>query len=116
MNKRPLSPHLSIYKPQMSSTLSIMHRITGAFLFASISFLSWYFIIDVFYGINCECFAKIVNLCWLFSSFAFFYHLCTGIRHLIWDSGWLLEKEMVSVTGYAVLMTSAFLSICYWCL
>jgi succinate dehydrogenase / fumarate reductase cytochrome b subunit len=111
---RPLSPHLSIYKPQMSSSLSIFHRATGAGLFLALSFLSWYFIITVFYGVNCECWNKLAQLVGFCASFAFFYHICTGVRHLIWDNGWLLDKKNINFTSYIVIMIALTLSIVYY--
>src|SRR5215208_4932552 len=88
---RPTSPHLSIYRRQISSFLSIGHRLSGAGLFFSLSMIAWWFIFyafskfDPYYlGLLDSVFAKIILL---LTSYAFFYHLCTGIRHLCWDTG-----------------------------
>lgn len=96
--KRPTSPHLQIYKWNVSSLTSIMHRFTGVVLYLSIVMIVWY-IIYYTYQINpaesvetCDCaFKKILDQ--LFSlaaigvTFSLYYHFCNGIRHLFWDIG-----------------------------
>jgi succinate dehydrogenase / fumarate reductase cytochrome b subunit len=115
--KRPLSPHLSIYKPQLSSGLSIFHRITGFGLYFAILILSWTFILsdkstykqDL--CINC-------NLIKLFIGavcFGISYHLCTGIRHLFWDFGVGYEVSTADKTSYLCILTALSLTsfLCY---
>ena len=87
---RPLSPHLQVYKPQLTSTLSILHRATGiAMAVGFILFVIW--LADM--AVGPDAYAALLG--WLDStigrvlligwSWAFFYHLANGIRHLVWD-------------------------------
>jgi len=123
---RPLSPHLTVYKPQLTSVLSIFHRITGSILGLSIilSFISYYFNF-FFVGISCQyCF--IFDFFYLFSSFvsivSYFilfiisFHVINGVRHLSWDLAFGLEIKNLYVTGgialslvLVILVTSIFL-------
>nr|YP_010048585.1 succinate dehydrogenase subunit 3 [Myurella julacea]QPK76939.1 succinate dehydrogenase subunit 3 [Myurella julacea] len=118
---RPLSPHLTIYKPQLTSTLSIFHRISGAFLaimvFSSILFLkigdlnltSYYlyryafFFTSYFYWLI----PSVVN----FSLLALCYHMSNGIRHLLWDLGFFLELSKVYTSGIIMLFCATFLAV-----
>src|SRR5690349_3272487 len=90
-NNRPTSPHLGIYRLQISSVLSIFHRLSGMALFFGSSVIAWWFILWVFNKFD-PCYLYITKY-WLFKlalftlSFAGFYHLSTGIRHLMWDMG-----------------------------
>jgi succinate dehydrogenase / fumarate reductase cytochrome b subunit len=92
MRQRPLSPHLQVYRPQITSVLSILHRITGAGLFISLCFLiAWIASLAMgesaylaFTGFMGTWFGQVIIL---FSLFGFYYHLANGIRHLIWDMG-----------------------------
>jgi succinate dehydrogenase / fumarate reductase cytochrome b subunit len=104
---KPLSPHLQIYRPQITSVLSILHRATGAFLsLGFIIFVLWlFFLLDNAYpksqiaALYSGSFTKLVFVAWCFS---FFYHLGNGIRHLAWDAGFGFEKNQIKNTGFAV--------------
>lgn len=121
MNKnRPLSPHLSIYKPQMSSVLSILHRITGVGLFVGALILVWWIIVGVYSSFNPNVLlwgfwnslmGKILLLCW---SAALFYHLLNGIRHLFWDVGMGFKVSTADKTGMAVLFGTVLLTGLSW--
>jgi succinate dehydrogenase cytochrome b556 subunit len=110
---RPLSPHLTIYKPQLTSVLSIFHRITGSLLGLSIvlSFVLFYnslfymgssfqysISFDFFYM-----FATLVLTIGYFIVFMMSYHLLNGIRHLSWDLALGLEIKNLYTTGMIVL-------------
>ncbi len=117
-SKRPLSPHLQVYKPQMTSMLSIMHRASGVFLcIAAIALAMW--IIGLAYGPDVfEASAAFYNTGFgkaVFSGFvaAFFYHFCNGIRHLLWDGGYGYDLPTLYRTGWIVLIVSAVLTIIY---
>ncbi|MFK7973992.1 MAG: succinate dehydrogenase, cytochrome b556 subunit [Rickettsiaceae bacterium] len=117
-NSRPLSPHLTIYKPQISSVLSIGHRLSGIGLFIALSVFCWWFIFWVFSKFE-PCYLKCFDLgsikCILFiASYGYFYHLCTGIRHLVWDAGWGFSINSINYTGWAVVIASIILTIVYW--
>ena len=110
---RPLSPHLSIYKPQISSVLSIMHRITGVVLFICILDLAWFMILLLGNGIGFSFvdwdlvsmsntwWFKLYIICLLF---CLYYHLLNGIRHLLWDAGFGFEKSTMHKTGWGVVV------------
>ena len=116
MKKRPLSPHLSIYKLPIAANMSIMHRATGAAMFCCLSFLCWYFILQTFYGHFCSCLDQLVYLVSVLGSITFFYHISTGIRHLIWDAGYCLSKEYFVITSIACILFSGLLAIWFWML
>lgn len=114
--KRPLSPHLQIYKPQLTSLLSIMHRGTGVFLsFGALLLCIWLLClaageqnynnlmqhISAWYG-------KLLLLAFIFS---IFYHLANGIRHLFWDAGFGLEISTTYRSGYVVVISSLVLTL-----
>ena len=105
---RPLSPHLQVYRPQMTSILSILHRVTGVALTAGTLLLTWW-LVAAAYGPHA--FATVQGfigsfigqlLLWGFT-FAMFYHLGNGIRHLAWDFGWGFELTEVRTSGIAML-------------
>src|SRR5688572_27416951 len=90
-NNRPISPHLTIYKKQISSVLSIFHRLTGVALFIALSIAMWWFILLIFSRFDPYYMQMAkhgtVKLSLVLVSFAWFFHFCTGIRHLVWDTG-----------------------------
>ncbi len=116
---RPLSPHLQIYKPQLTSFLSICHRMTGIGLAVGVLFLVCWLSSA---ATGPESFARIqeFNGSWfgrllLFGwTFALFYHLCNGIRHLFWDAGKGFEMEIVNRSGVMVLLGAGALTLIAW--
>ena len=114
--QRPLSPHLQIYKPQLTSTLSIIHRLTGIFLVTGILALAlWVMAL----ASGEACFTRLVDCLesgigkgalslWIT---AFFYHLGNGIRHLFWDAGYGLELAKVYAGGWIVILFTLLCSI-----
>lgn len=108
---RPLSPHLQVYRPQLTSILSILHRATGVFLaLGSILIVVWLGALasgQESYGqlqiLLANPFAQLVLLGWCFAAN---YHLCNGIRHLFWDIGAGLEIAQVYRSGVIVLVVS----------
>jgi succinate dehydrogenase / fumarate reductase cytochrome b subunit len=107
-SKRPLSPHIQIYKPQITSVLSILHRITGFSLSIGLLLFSLWLVgaaysPDLFESVIWFA-SSFIGVLFLFGwSVAFYYHLANGIRHLIWDTGRLLEIEDARKSGFAVL-------------
>ena len=89
---RPISPHLQIYKPQLTSVLSITHRGTGIFLCIGLLALCYWLVAlalgpaayDQAQGVLGSAIGQVLLFVW---SFSLFYHLCNGIRHLFWDAG-----------------------------
>ena len=116
---RPLSPHLQVYRPQMTSILSITHRATGVALTLG-SFLLVYWLIAAAAGPEAFAAAQdligswIGYLCLFGWSVALFYHLCNGIRHLFWDAGFGFELPDAYRSGYAVLIGTAVLTLVAW--
>ena len=117
--ERPLSPHLQVYKPQLTSILSIMHRMTGIALAVGTCLLVWWLVVISLGG---EFYLTIQNIMgsWygrltLFSwSFALFYHLCNGIRHLFWDMGRGLELPEAYRSGWIVITAAVALTLGTW--
>lgn len=117
--ERPLSPHLQIYRWQLTSVMSILHRATGiALSVGTILLVSWlgaasdgpepYAAIQHFLG-------SWIGLLLLFGwSVSLYYHLCNGIRHLLWDTGYGLELGGVYTGGWVVLGATAALTIVSW--
>ena len=113
-NKNPLTPHLQIYKWQISSLLSITHRITGVINAIAISLICIWFLLTIinekilFEEILNSFFGKFISisLCWTFS-----FHILNEIRHLIWDAGYGFDLKITKITGYATLILSFLLAI-----
>jgi len=119
--KRPLSPHLQIYKIQITSLLSILHRGTGMLLYGGAIFCSLWFLMlaggPQAYGVMQNFLLHPIGLIMLMGvSFAFFYHFCNGIRHLLWDVGMGYELSEVRQTGWMVVIFSFVLTGLAWVL
>lgn len=118
-DQRPLSPHLQVYRPQVTSVLSITHRLTGVVL-AFAALLLTYWLASAAYGPESFDRAQSVMESWfgrlvLFGfTFSLFYHLCNGIRHLGWDMGWGFELVKLRLTGVLVIITSMALTVLSW--
>lgn len=117
---RPISPHLGIYKIQISSLLSIGHRLSGIGLFFMFAAMSWWFVMWVFCKFNPSYLDildnGVVKLLLIITSYAFFYHLCTGIRHLFWDSGIGFSIKAMNYSGIGAVIISIILTIIFWVL
>lgn len=116
---RPLSPNIQIYRPQLTSVLSIVNRITGVALGACALVLVIWLIAA---ASGPEAYARFQSfivswfgrLLLLGASFAFFLHLCGGIRHLIWDSGRGFELRQIYASGWIVVAASVLLTAAAW--
>lgn len=112
---RPLSPHLQVYRPQLTSITSILTRITGNALIIGALLVVWWFIaaatspeyFALADGVITSWFGDLVMLG---SVWALWYHSLAGIRHLIWDSGRGLEVETAEKLGWAVIIGSFVLT------
>lgn len=115
-NNRPLSPHLSIYKPQITTVMSITHRGTGVFLFLGVLLLNWWLVTSVYSDTDFwSVFSTPVGYIFIgFWSFALFYHLLNGIRHLFWDIGKGFELKCVTKSGIAVVVGAVLLTALSW--
>ena len=113
---RPLSPHLQIYKPQLTSMLSISHRLTGVALGLGTLFLVWWLIAaatgDGAFVTAQAFFGSWLGLLLLFGwTYSFFFHLCNGVRHLMWDTGHGLDLHTAYTSGLVVLAASGVLTL-----
>lgn len=114
--QRPLSPHLQVYRPQITSVLSILHRITGVALTIGTILLTWW-LVAAAYGPEPFADAQAFLgswfgqlLLWAFT-FCLFYHLCNGIRHLLWDFGWGFEIAQVRLSGIVMVAAAVLLTL-----
>jgi succinate dehydrogenase / fumarate reductase cytochrome b subunit len=116
---RPLSPHLQVYRLPLTALISISHRITGVGLTLGTLLLTWwvtaaaygepyYSKVQAFLG---DWFGQLLLLGF---SFALFFHLCNGLRHLFWDFGRYFEPEQVRRSDAAVLIGSVALTVATW--
>ena len=120
-SNRPLSPHLQVYRPQLTSILSITHRATGiALSFGIILLIAW--ILATAAGENYFNTVNSIITSWFGTlglvgfTWALFYHLCNGIRHLFWDAGFGFELSTVYKSGYATVGASVLLTAVAWIL
>ena len=116
---RPLSPHLQVYRPQVTSVLSFLHRGTGLFLVLGTLMISFW-VIALALGHNTfanyqtwlgSLMGKVLLVFW---SFSLFYHWANGIRHLLWDIGWGYDIDRVHMTGWIVVSVSVILTGLLW--
>jgi succinate dehydrogenase / fumarate reductase cytochrome b subunit len=116
---RPLSPHLQIYRPQLTSVLSITHRLTGVALAFGTILLVWWIIAaatgEEYFGLVQEIMSSWYGLVILLGfSWAVFYHLCNGIRHLFWDAGYGFDLDIAYKSGWATVVGSFILTGFAW--
>jgi succinate dehydrogenase / fumarate reductase cytochrome b subunit len=119
--KGPLSPHLGIYRWQITMLLSILHRATGVFLSIGLLLLAYWLLalasgpedyamaashVNAWYG-------QLVLLAFVFS---LYLHLCNGVRHLFWDVGMGFEIKTSFASAYAVVAISILLTAATWLL
>ncbi|HEU4653381.1 MAG TPA: succinate dehydrogenase, cytochrome b556 subunit [Steroidobacteraceae bacterium] len=116
---RPISPALQIYRPQLTSVLSITHRLTGVLLsLGAVVLVGWiaaaaagpqaYGALTKVIG---SAWGRVAMFMWVFS---LFFHLCNGIRHLMWDAGYGFDLHAIYTSGWMVVVASALLSIVVW--
>ena len=121
MENNPLSPHLQIYKWQISSLLSITHRIVGVINFFAIVLICLWAVLVVFSQSNYSSiniilnssFGKflVISLCWTFS-----FHILNELRHLFWDAGFGFDLKVAKITGILTLIGSFVLTIVFYIL
>ncbi|WP_299621006.1 succinate dehydrogenase, cytochrome b556 subunit [Pelagibius sp.] len=120
-SNRPLSPHLQVYRPQLTSMLSILHRITGVALAVGTLLLVYWLAAaaggpESFAGAQ-GLVGSFIGRLFLFGwTFALFYHLCNGIRHLFWDAGYGFEMQTAERSGWLVVGASGALTLLSWIL
>ena len=120
-SQKPLSPHLQIYRWQISSLLSIAHRISGVTNLLALILIFFWLILLSFGESNYELFLLIINS--FFGKFILIgftwsmsFHLLSGVRHLAWDLGYGFEIKTANISGVIVVISSLVLTIIFWLL
>ena len=116
---RPVSPHLQIYKPQLTSFLSIVHRVTGVVAFLG-SLLVMLWLVSLAWDASLYGFLQRIVLSMPVQVFLFFwslalvYHLLNGVRHLMWDAGKGFELSEIYRSGRLVIVMSLLVTAFIW--
>ncbi len=118
-SNRPVSPHIQIYRPQLTSVLSILHRMTGIVLaLGSILIAVWFSSIaynrelfEAAFLLLSGVWGRLFLFLW---TLALFFHLCNGIRHLFWDAGHGFEIAQVYRSGWSVVIGAFALTFIVW--
>ena len=118
-SNRPLSPHLQVYRPQLTSILSITHRGTGIFLaLGALYLVCWLLAIasgpDAYASVSAFSASIVGRLLLLGWTFSLFYHLANGIRHLVWDAGLGLDLKTTYMSGWLVVVGAVVLTVIAW--
>ena len=116
---RPTSPHLTIYRPQISSVLSISHRITGVALYVGTALMVLWLWSAAYapeyyaqlHTLLASRFGQLLLIGW---TAAFYYHLANGIRHLFWDMGKGLALPQANASGWMVLLFTLVATLFTW--
>jgi succinate dehydrogenase / fumarate reductase cytochrome b subunit len=119
LRPRPLSPHLQIYRWQLTSVLSILHRASGIALSGGAVFLVWWLAAAASgpeaYGAFASTVGSILGRLFLLGwTLAFFYHLANGVRHLWWDTGRGLDLPSVYRSGWGVVAFTGAATLLAW--
>lgn len=118
-HERPLSPHLQVYRWPLNMAMSILHRATGMALAVGTLLLVWWLLAAAAgpeaYEAARACIGSWFGRLLLFGwSFALFFHLLNGIRHLGWDTGLGFEIKTAQATGWTIMIGSVVLTILAW--
>ncbi len=116
---RPLSPHLQVYRWQLTMTMSILHRISGAALAVGLAVIVWILMAaaigpaawETFTAVAGSLAGRVALFGW---SVALYYHLFNGIRHLFWDCGKLFEIRNAYLAGYLVWLATGLMTLATW--
>ncbi|VTZ22336.1 Succinate dehydrogenase cytochrome b556 subunit [Methylocella tundrae] len=117
--RRPLSPHLLIYRPTLTMMMSIVHRITGAALYVGTLLLAWFLIAassgpEAFASVS-SVFNSFIGKLILFGfSWALFHHLLGGVRHIVWDAGYGLDHPQREWLAKGTLIGGVALTLLVW--
>jgi succinate dehydrogenase / fumarate reductase cytochrome b subunit len=116
---RPLSPHLTIYRPTMTMAMSIAHRISGAALYLGVLMLAWFLIAASAdassFAVFSDFIASFIGRVVLFVvTWALFHHLVGGLRHIVWDAGYGLDAPLRDQMAWATLIGGFALTVLVW--
>ena len=117
--ERPLSPHLTIYKPMLTMLMSIAHRITGFGLYFGTLLLAWWLLAaasgpNAYAGIGSFMSSFIGRIVLFGYTWALMHHMLGGIRHLIWDTGYGFGEHEREWLAVATIVGSISLTIVIW--
>ena len=118
-SKRPLSPHLQVYRPIPTMVMSIVHRITGAALYFGTILVAWWLVAaasgpDYFSYVNAIYGSWLGRLVLFGYTWALVHHMLGGVRHLIWDTGAMFDKKTATTMAWATLAGSIALTVLVW--
>ena len=116
---RPLSPHLSVYRPTMTMAMSFAHRVSGCALYVGVLLLAWFLIavsadastFAIFSGFIGSFIGQVVLFA---ATWALFHHLVGGVRHIIWDAGYGLDAPLRDQMAWATLIGGFALTVLVW--
>ena len=117
--KRPLSPFLTVYRWQYTMALSILHRVTGCALSVGLLLFAYWLAAaatgEAAYDTARAFFAHpLVRVLLIGFSFAFFYHLLNGVRHMTWDTGHGLERKAARLSGWVAFLGALATTALFW--
>jgi succinate dehydrogenase / fumarate reductase cytochrome b subunit len=120
-SRRPLSPHLQIYRPMLTMMMSILHRITGGALYVGTLLLAWWLIAA---SVDAKAFASAnwvlsspIGLLVLFGfTWALFHHMLGGLRHFVWDLGYGMDHPEREYLAQGTLIGGLVLTVVVWIL
>jgi succinate dehydrogenase / fumarate reductase cytochrome b subunit len=118
-SQKPLSPNIQLYRPQLTSVLSILNRVTGVFLsVAAIALVIW--LLAAAAGPQAYAIVQAAFASWtgqvilLGCTFAFFLHFLGGIRHLVWDTVHGFDLRTIYMSGWVVVAASIVMTAVAW--
>ena len=119
--KSPLSPHLSIYRWPITMTISILHRVTGVAMSVGLIVLCAWLMSAAAGAADYERVVSLLStmigkLMLIGFSFAFFFHLANGVRHLVWDVGYGFEIHQANASAWFVLLLAGGMTAAFWIL
>ena len=114
--ERPLSPHLQIYRPQLTSITSILTRITGNGVIVAVALAVWWLLAaavsDQYFGVaNAVVTSWFGDLVFTLSAWAVWYHYLAGLRHLYFDAGHGMDIPTAEKLGWACIIGSVVLTV-----
>lgn len=116
---RPLSPHLSIYRPTMTMAMSLVHRMSGIALYVGVLLLAWFLIAASAdastFAVFSDFIGSFIGQVVLFVvTWALFHHLVGGVRHIIWEAGYGLDAPLRDQLAWATLIGGFALTVLVW--
>lgn len=117
--RRPLSPHIQVYRWPLSMALSILHRVTGVALSVGTLLMTWWLVAatvsDNAYAAVQWFIGSAIGLLLLFGwTLALFFHFFAGLRHLVWDAGFGFDPPEYNISGWAVVVATGVATLLIW--